>query len=92
MPPRKRTRALAACHGFLAIASDGPVGRVERPLFPPDCDEPDYLVLRTGKLRGRRPVVAAPLVEGVDPRRHLVFIRATGRQITHLPEHLPLAV
>jgi hypothetical protein len=87
-----RSRLLAACHGFLAVASDGPVGQVERPLFAPDSDEPDYIVLRTGKLFPRRPIVAAPLVEGVDPDRHVVYVRLTAEQIDRLPENLPLAI
>jgi len=85
-------RGLAWCHGFVAVASDGPVGEIERPLFPPDQDEPDYLIVRVGNLLGRKPVVATGLVESVDLRRKLVFLRGSGAEIIALPEHLPLAI
>jgi hypothetical protein len=85
--------ALASCNGYSVEASDGPVGEVETPLFPPDRAEPDYLVLRVGSfIRVRRPVVATVLVEGVDSRRRLIRVRGTRDQIASLPEHLPLAV
>jgi hypothetical protein len=85
--------ALASCNGYLVEASDGPVGEVETPLFPPDRLHPDYLVLRVvGVVRVRRPVLATALVEEVDSRRRLVRVGATKRQIESLPEHLPLAI
>ena len=82
---------LAVSHGFLVVASDGPIGEVETPLFPPDADEPDYLVIRTGARR-RRPVVSTALVDHVDAARRLVFLRGSGKEIASLPEHLPLAI
>ena len=58
-----RLDALGRCHGYLAVANDGPVGTVETPLFPPDVDEPDYIVVRIQQgLRSRLPVVTAALV------------------------------
>jgi hypothetical protein len=84
--------ALASCSGFSVQASDGRVGEVETPLFPPDRSEPDYLVVRAaGPLRGRRRVVATLFVEEVDPARRLVCLRGTRDEIANLPEHLPLA-
>ena len=85
--------ALASCNGYVVEASDGPVGEVETPLFPPDRSQPDYLVLRVGGPLGvRRPVLAAALVEHVDSRRRLVRVRGTKGQIERLPEQLPLAI
>jgi hypothetical protein len=85
--------ALASCYGYLVQASDGRVGEVETPLFPPDGSEPDYLILRTGgALRARRPVLATALVEKVDPARRIIRVYGTKGQIQSLPEHLPLAI
>lgn len=85
--------ALASCNGYFVEASDGRVGEVETPLFPPDRSEPDYLVLRVGGTVGvRRPVLSTALVEEVDPRRRLIRVRGTKGQIENLPEHLPLAI
>ena len=84
---------LASCSGFVVEASDGRVGEVEMPLFPPDRSEPDYLVLRAGGiLRLRRPLVATELVEEVDPARQRIRVRGTRDQIESLPERLPLAI
>lgn len=85
--------SLAACHGFRVVADDGTVGEVETPLFPPGSREPDYLVLRTGGfLHVRRPIVSVALVAGVDAEQETVFVRGSAREISSLPEHLPLAL
>ncbi len=85
--------ALARSRGFLAVASDGPVGKVEAPLLPPDGDAPDFLVLRTRSIfLSRRPVVSVALVDDVDSARGLVFLRGRTKSIRRLPEHLPLAL
>jgi hypothetical protein len=84
--------ALRRCAGFRAVARDGRVGTVETPIFPPDGDLPDYLVLRTGLFRRRRPVVAVSLIEDVDPWQKIVVLRGPARAIAALPEHLPLAL
>jgi hypothetical protein len=85
-------RLLAASHGFTVVASDGLAGEVETPLFPPDSDEPDYLVIGVGSVRRRRPVVSTVLVERVDADRRLVFVRVQAKVLSRLPEHLPLAI
>lgn len=87
-----RRPVLGACAGFGVVAEDGPVGEVEAPLFPPSGGEPDYVVVRTGRLRRRWPVVPAVLVEAVDSRQRLLRVRGTGAEIAALPEHLPLAI
>ena len=85
--------ALASCNGYSVQASDGRVGEVETPLFPPDRSEPDYLVLRIGGGLGvRRPVMATALVKEVDSRRRVIRVHGTTGQIEGLPEHLPLAI
>jgi hypothetical protein len=83
---------LAFTCGFAVEAEDGPVGVVETPLFPPDRREPDFLVLRVGRILPRRPVVRTALVEGVDAKTRIVRIRGRRAEIAHLPEHLPLAM
>ncbi|HXH97230.1 MAG TPA: hypothetical protein VNH40_08480 [Gaiellaceae bacterium] len=84
---------LALCGGFSVEASDGTVGVVETPIFPPDGATPDFLVLRIGgRVRPRRPVVSTALVESIDARGRVVRVRGSREDILHLPEHLPLAV
>lgn len=93
MPTKNRiARLLATSHGFVAVAEDGPIGKVETPLFPPDSDEPDYLVVQTGSIRKKRPVIHTALVDHVDRRRRLVYLHGRGKEIAKLPEHLPLAI
>ncbi len=83
---------LSLSGGFTVVASDGVVGVVETPLFPPDDTVPDFLVVRVGRLKPRRPVVAAALVESVDPAGRIVHLRGRREEILRLPEHLPLAI
>jgi hypothetical protein len=88
---RKRD-ALASCNDYLVEASDGHVGTVETPLFPPEGSEADYLVIRVaGSSRGRRRVVTTALVKDVDPKRRLIRLRVTKDELERLPEDLPLA-
>jgi hypothetical protein len=85
--------ALASCSGFIVEASDGRVGKVELPIFPPDRSEPDFLVLRAdGILSLRRPLVATDLVEHVDTRARRIRVRGSRAQIKSLPQRLPLAI
>ena len=83
---------LALSGGFAVEATDGVVGVVETPLFPPDETTPDFLVVRVGRLHPRRPVIAAALVESVDLHARVVRVRGTRTDIAELPEHLPLAI
>jgi hypothetical protein len=82
---------LACSHGYLVVGCDGPLGVVETPLFPPEGDEPDYLVLRRRKrLRASHPVVHVSLVHSAEPG--LVRLAATSDEVDRLPEGLPLAI
>lgn len=92
MDRRDRKQSPLACsHGSLVVASDGLVGEVETPFFPPDADEPDFLLVhRRRRLRSRRPVVHVSLVRHVEPS--VVFLCATSDDVDRLPEHLPLAL
>jgi hypothetical protein len=78
--------------GFTVEADDGPAGIVETPLFPPDATEPDFLVLRIGRLSPRRPIVSTALVEHIDPHARTVRVRGSRADIERLPERLPLAI
>jgi hypothetical protein len=90
---REEHRILAYCTGFGVEAADGVVGEVETPLFPPDAAVPDYLVVRLSRGgRVRRPVVATELVQRIDLSRRVIVVRGTEREITRLPERLPLAI
>jgi hypothetical protein len=87
------TDHLSRSHGYLVIATDGPCGAVETPVFPPDGGEPDYIVVRTGgRVRPRYPIVAAAVVGAVDTRRELVFLDLDRAALGRMPEHLPLAI
>jgi hypothetical protein len=83
---------LSLSSGFAVEASDGEVGVVETPLFPPDDTVPDFLVLRVGRLNPRWPILASALVERVDVDARVVHVRARRDEIARLPEHLPLAI
>ena len=85
-------RALSHSHGFAAVGSDGDLGVVERPVFPPSSPRADYLIVRTQRpgCRVRRPVIAVGLVEAVDSEDRVVRFRATVQELEHLPESLPL--
>lgn len=81
---------LARCNGFLALASDAPLGEVETPVFAADCDEPDYLLVRLSEAGGGTAVVPTSLVAvmEVEPRR--LRLRASLAEILQLPARLPV--
>jgi hypothetical protein len=84
---------LSDCDGFRVEATDGPCGVIDMPLFPPDGEEPDYLVVRTGsRLNPRYPVVPTELVDGVDRHARHVRLGVPATTVRRLPEHLPLAL
>lgn len=86
-------RALSRSHGFAAFGSDGELGIVETPIFPPSSSRADFLLVRTKRpgRRPRRPVIAVALVHSVDSAARVVRFRATVDELEHLPETLPLA-
>jgi hypothetical protein len=92
MPGDRTASALACSHGYLVIGRDGPLGIVATPLFPPEGDEPDYLVVRRRRRRRRasHPLVHISLVRSAEPG--VVRLAATSEEIDRLPERLPLAV
>jgi hypothetical protein len=77
--------------GDAVLADDGFVGRIDQVV----CTEDGvlaYLVVATGwVLRRRYPVVASPLVVGVDRSRGLIRLLASCEAIKRLPETLPAA-
>lgn len=82
---------LGTCHGFLVVAADGPCGSIETPLFPPDCSDPDFFVVRvTGRSGRRRVIVPAGLVQQVDSDAQTVRVSGTRAELRRLPEMLPL--
>jgi hypothetical protein len=90
MPGERTGSALACSHGYLVVGSDGPLGVVETPLFPPGGDEPDYLVLRLHEPRAAgHPVVHVSLVQSAEPG--LVRLTVTSEEAAELPVGLPLA-
>ncbi|HET8558351.1 MAG TPA: hypothetical protein VFL58_13680 [Gaiellaceae bacterium] len=83
---------LSFAAGFDVVASDGPFGVVETPLYPPDAAEPDFLVVRVAAgPRTRRPVVSTLLVQSIDLERRSVLVRGPKSVLAALPEHLPIA-
>lgn len=79
------------CHGFLVVAADGPCGSIETPLFPPDCNDPDFLVVRvSGRAGPRRVIVPTGLVQRIDSDAETVLVSGTGAELGRLPEMLPL--
>ena len=86
---------VTSCHGYGAYADDGLAGVVETPLFPPDSDEPDCLVLRVrlrGRLFPRFPVVPVSSVSEIDHSTRNVRLAGKRADIEQLPEQLPVAL
>jgi hypothetical protein len=62
-----RTGSLACCHGFDVAAGDGPVGRVETPVFSGTSVEPHSLLVRTNDaIPGTFAAVATARVAAID--------------------------
>jgi hypothetical protein len=91
---RPDSRVISRCHGYDVLGRDGPVGVVETPLFPPDCHDPDYLVVRVhtkGRLFPRFPLVPASLVAEVREEEGWIRVDATRVAVERLPDRVPLA-
>jgi hypothetical protein len=92
MPGDRTASPLACSHGYLVIGRDGPLGIVETPLFPPEGDEPDYLIVRRRRHRRRasHPLVHVSLVRSAQPG--VIRLTVSAEEVDRLPERLPLAI
>lgn len=81
---------LSRSHGYRVVASDGAIGEVETPLFPPYGEEPDFVVVRVDGPTERFAVVPAPLVAEVEEIGRTVRLTASKETIAALPEHVPI--
>ena len=70
-------------------AHDGALGRVALVLRS-ETAVPRFIVVATGRLRRRYPVLACGLITQVDGR--LVRVRGRRRELRDLPEDLPIVV
>jgi hypothetical protein len=84
---------LARSHGYVVLADDGWLGHVETPVFERDSSEVEYLVVRApgGKGLARRALVSRSLVRRVDLEDRFVHVRGTTRELSRLPDSLPLS-
>jgi hypothetical protein len=82
---------LARCNGFLALASDAPLGEVETPVFAADCDEPDYLLVQLSQAGGGTAIVPTSLVAIVEAEPRRLVLRASLAEVLQLPARLPVA-
>ncbi len=90
---KQDARILAGSRGYRAVAEDGPLGKVDTALCPPESDEPDFLVIRVGARLGTRlPVLSTALVVDVDSTERLVRLAGSRERLRRLPEYLPLAI
>jgi hypothetical protein len=71
------------------LASDGRVGRVAA-LVTTEAHEPRYVVVRTGRLWRRHPVIAIDLIDNVSADG--IVVRGERRALIQLPESLPLVI
>jgi hypothetical protein len=77
-----RTGSLSCCHGFDVAAGDGPVGRVETPIFSGTGLEPHSLLLRTvNTIPGTFAAVAASRVVSVDETAKSITLDGTRDEL-----------
>jgi hypothetical protein len=77
-----RTGSLSCCHGFDVAAGDGPVGRVETPIFSGTSLEPHSLLVRTvGTIPGTFAAVAAARVVSVDEAARSITLEGTRAEL-----------
>ena len=75
--------------GAEVLASDGTVGRIAALL----CSETSvarFMVIATGGLRGRYPVLACDLITEIDGS--VVHVDGQCRRLRRMPEALPLVI
>jgi hypothetical protein len=77
-----RTGSLSCCHGFAVAAGDGPVGRVETPIFSGTSLEPHSLLLRTVEtIPGTFAAVASTRVASVDEAARSITLDGTRDEL-----------
>ena len=77
-----RTGSLSCCHGFDVAAGDGPVGRVETPIFSGTELEPHSLLVRTvNTIPGTFAAVAAARVARVDEATKSITLDGTRNEL-----------
>jgi hypothetical protein len=91
-PSRDESRSLLANrNGFLALASDAPLGEVERPLFAAEYDGPDYLLVRLSPAGGRTAVVPTSLFAIVELDLRRLIFRASLAEVLQLQATLSVS-
>ena len=77
-----RTGSLSCCHGFAVAAGDGPVGRVETPIFSGTSLDPHSLLLRTiDTIPGTFAAVASDRVASVDEAARSITLDGTRDEL-----------
>lgn len=71
------------------VACDGRVGHVTR-LLRTERAVPRYMIVATGRVWRRYPVIECGLITEIDD--HVVRVRGSKRILSRLPEALPLVV
>lgn len=82
--PRIRTADdywLAQCEGYRVLSRDGHLGTVFGVRFDPETGALVALRVRTGLLRRHLLIVPIDEVIGIEPRRHVVYLRDGGTPI-----------
>ena len=77
-----RTGSLSCCHGFAVAAGDGPIGRVETPIFSGTSLEPHSLLVRTiDTIPGTFAAVASDRVTSVDEAARSITLDGTRDEL-----------
>jgi hypothetical protein len=82
--PKVRTAdsySLARCEGYRVVSNDGHLGTVFGVRFDPETGALAGLRVRTGLMRRHLLIVPVTAVLGIEPRRHLVYVRDGGTMI-----------
>jgi hypothetical protein len=77
-----RTGSLSCCHGYHVAAGDGPIGRVETPIFSGTSLEPHSLLVRTiDTIPGTFAAVASDRVTSVDEAARSITLDGTRDEL-----------
>ncbi|MDT8307430.1 MAG: hypothetical protein RRC07_15975 [Anaerolineae bacterium] len=71
--------------GDTVIASDGPAGVVAKIIVDPEGREPDYIVVRRGRIRYRHIVV--PVSQVIDVSEGKVLLSVSGAVLDEFPDY-----